>query len=532
MTSTDKDLAGAAADNRNTPGQTGGAWGVYVTAIIEGASVMVVEIAGARALAPFFGTSLAVWTSIITATLLFLALGYGLGGLLAKRRTAWTLPAVFGIAGIWLGMYPVIRLPVLERMASVLGVVMGSLGSAAVLFGLPLMMLGASSPVMIGVLDRRRPGAGSAAGRLFFVNTMGGLCGGWMTAFVLIPYSSLRLALAGTGVVLLVVSCAWAMGAKRWQGTVVGVLMIGGVYGMGAFDRPSRLFKNKSGRPFTVLYSQQSGVGLVQVLDFVDERWLQIDGVIQGVMKKATGLSSGYAHDERILAYCYHPGARRALQLGLGPGLLCKELALNGGMDVTAAELDPRVAEAARKYFDLPGKVKVAVQDGRDFLRRSSEQFDLIFLDTYAGDTTPWHLMTLECMEDVKDRLRPGGRLIVNFPAYANKPTPQLQKVESAAMKVFGDAIVVFEEGNPADPESVVNAHVVAGENLSPTMSALPAGVKTEELAKLVKGARRASGEATPMTDDRSDLDYLESSFCVRWRRLIWDDMPAGVLGD
>src|SRR5437016_1968322 len=123
-------------------------WFVYLTAVLEGASVMVVEIAGARALAPFFGTSLAVWTSQITATLLFLALGYGLGGWLAKRASTWTLPIVFVIAGAWLSLYPVIRTPVLDLTSGAMGVAAGSLISAAMLFGLPLMMLGATSPVM------------------------------------------------------------------------------------------------------------------------------------------------------------------------------------------------------------------------------------------------------------------------------------------------------------------------------------------------------------------------------------------------
>src|SRR5687768_8399706 len=74
-------------------------WLVYPTAFAEGAAVMIVEIAGARALAPYFGTSLRVWTAQITVTLLFLALGYGFGGLLAKRNARWTLPSLFAIAG-------------------------------------------------------------------------------------------------------------------------------------------------------------------------------------------------------------------------------------------------------------------------------------------------------------------------------------------------------------------------------------------------------------------------------------------------
>ena len=66
---------------------------ILSTAFLEGLCVLIVEIAGARALAPFFGGSLTVWTAQITATLLFLALGYGLGGKLsrvASRRRVYS----------------------------------------------------------------------------------------------------------------------------------------------------------------------------------------------------------------------------------------------------------------------------------------------------------------------------------------------------------------------------------------------------------------------------------------------------------
>src|SRR5678815_2782860 len=132
------------------------AWAVYLTAFVEGLIVIVVEIGGARALAPFYGTSLQVWTAQITMTLFFLALGYGVGGLLAKRVRSATLPALFGIAGGWLTLYPILRTPVLSSSQS-LGVAFGSLTGASILFGLPLMMLGAVSPVLVSIIDRARP---------------------------------------------------------------------------------------------------------------------------------------------------------------------------------------------------------------------------------------------------------------------------------------------------------------------------------------------------------------------------------------
>src|SRR3954469_19754714 len=100
---------------RDQPNMWGTAapWIVYPTAFLEGVCVIVVEIAGARALAPFFGTSLQVWTAQITVTLFFLAMGYGLGGLLAKQLRRWTLPWLFAIAGVCLALYPLVRTPVL-----------------------------------------------------------------------------------------------------------------------------------------------------------------------------------------------------------------------------------------------------------------------------------------------------------------------------------------------------------------------------------------------------------------------------------
>ena len=114
---------------------------ILITAFLEGLSVLVVEIAGARALAPFFGTSLAVWTAMITSTLLFLATGYGLGGRMSEKRPD-ALPLVFWGAGGWLLLFPFWRSAVLGAFGG-LGVSFGAFVSSAWLFGPPLTCMGA-----------------------------------------------------------------------------------------------------------------------------------------------------------------------------------------------------------------------------------------------------------------------------------------------------------------------------------------------------------------------------------------------------
>jgi predicted membrane-bound spermidine synthase len=256
---------------------------IYLTALCEGSIVLVIEILGARALAPFFGTSLQVWTSQITATLLFLALGYGLGGLLARMTGRWTLPALFAVAGIWLALYPFLRTPILEFSSENLGVATGSLLSASCLFGLPLLMLGAVSPVLIAYLHRVRPGAGAAAGRLFFTNTLGGLAGGWITALWLIPHTSLRVSLLVAGIVLLVLAVAWSLVPRSPVAPLAVILLLTAI-GILWLNRPPRSYVTKYGERFDVVYSHQSGIGLLQVLDYREHRQLLIDGIDQGDM--------------------------------------------------------------------------------------------------------------------------------------------------------------------------------------------------------------------------------------------------------
>ena len=61
-------------------------WLLRIAVLIGGASVMVIEILGSRVLAPSFGTTLHVWSALITVTLAALAIGYAVGGRIADRR--------------------------------------------------------------------------------------------------------------------------------------------------------------------------------------------------------------------------------------------------------------------------------------------------------------------------------------------------------------------------------------------------------------------------------------------------------------
>ncbi len=109
---------------------------------------------------------------------------------------------------------------------------------------------------------------------------------------------------------------------------------------------------------------------------------------------------------------------RKILMIGLGGGLLTRVLAHyfpNCFFD--NVELDQVVVDAAERFFEYQsgGRMRTHVRDGRVFLRRSRERYDMIILDAYRGGYVPFHLKTQEFLELVRDHLTPSGVVIGNL---------------------------------------------------------------------------------------------------------------------
>lgn len=509
---------------------------ILATAFVEGAAVLVVEIAGAKALAPFYGTSLTVWTAQITATLLFLALGYGLGGRLSRAAGPLSLPGVFWGAGLWLALFPFLRNPILTATSTLPGIGAGSFMASSLLYGPVLLALGAVSPLLIQRLQEGDRG-GAAAGAIFFTNTLGGLAGGWLAALVLVPSLPLRLSLAGTGVALALLGSAWAWPLKR-RAPALGLPLLC-LAALLAAPRPVQAYRvgPAEGR---IIHRQSSGVGLIQVVDVGRGGYSQgvsllLDGITQGGMDRSTGLTSyEFTEYQNRLGWLYHPQAKRALLLGLGSGVLAKALH-ERGLEVDVAEIEPKIGQVARRFFGLPEAVRVHAADGRAFVNRSREQWDLIYLDAFAGENAPWYLMTVEGLQALKARLAPGGRLLINVVTRAGGASAGMERLEAGLALVFDQALVYVERPTDGREHALVNACLVAGSRLERATGTYPgrasAWVDERTRALLAAGGRPARpGRAT--YDGHSDLDVADASLRREWRQVVLAQMGAEVLGD
>ena len=123
---------------------------LYITAGLYGAGVLVVEILGAKMLAPYFGTSHFVWTAQIAVTLVSLSLGYYIGGWLVDRNAdlGRLFSCIFAAA-----VYLCLTVPLCRPVRSLPrpALALGSLLASAFLFLVPLGLLAMVGPFLVQV---------------------------------------------------------------------------------------------------------------------------------------------------------------------------------------------------------------------------------------------------------------------------------------------------------------------------------------------------------------------------------------------
>lgn len=158
---------------------------IYLLAFVGGFVIMSLELLGGRVLAPYFGSSIYVWGSIITIFMLSLSLGYLFGGKLSLHHPSLRRFGIIFIIAACL-LYPLVFLaePVMNWIFEMIeDPRYGSLIASGMLFILPTIILGMISPYSVRLLVQSTHESGQIAGRLYFVSTMGSALGTLATSF-------------------------------------------------------------------------------------------------------------------------------------------------------------------------------------------------------------------------------------------------------------------------------------------------------------------------------------------------------------
>jgi spermidine synthase len=157
---------------------------------------------------------------------------------------------------------------------------------------------------------------------------------------------------------------------------------------------------------------------------------MYFDRTLQSAMnlKDPTALRLIYSR-YTSLGFTFRPDAKKMLLIGLGGGSIPKKLNKEfPNLEIDAVELDPEVIKMAKDHFQVreSRNLRLYAQDGRLFLTRTQNQYDIIMLDAYFTDAMPFHLATKQFFELAQKKLTPNGIIVANLISAVTGPSGKI----------------------------------------------------------------------------------------------------------
>jgi spermidine synthase len=472
-----------------------------------GVSTLGAEIAAARLLAPYFGASTIVWANTIGVVLVALSIGYWYGGRIADRNP--THPGLLRI--VLLGAVLIAAVPfaadpffgvaigALDSVSA--GAFAGSLIGVLALIAVPVFVLGMVAPYAVRLAVRRVEETGQTAGRLYAISTIGSLVGTFASALLLIPLLGTRRTFLVYALMLAVVAVA-GLGRRRFllAPAAVALLIALPVGTVKATDDGTR-----------VLHEVDTEHQYARVIENDrGDRFLELnEGQAVHSLRRAGSYLTGNIWDEYLVApfaALRRPPGRIAI-LGNAAGTTARAYGhYFPGTWVDGVEIDGDLEEIGREYFDMRNpRLEVHTADARPFLRRTGHRYDAILVDAYRQPYIPFYLATTEFFQLARERLNPGGVVLVN--AGHPEGSTDLERVLGATM----DDVFRTVLRSPAEDTNTLLIGTDAdasAQRLREAVDHLPLDLRPR--------ARQAAGRIGPRlpggtvyTDDRAPVEWL-----------------------
>ena len=499
------------------------------TVFISGMTTLAAELAASRLIGTVFGTSNIVWASIIGLILIYLALGYFLGGKWADANpTAGAMYRVLAWGAFTLGLVPYIAGPVLRSAAGAFeGLQVGILGASfivvLVLFIVPITLLGTISPfaIRLSVDDMSR--AGQTSGQIYAISTLGSFIGTFLPTLVTIPAIGTKNTFLLFSLTLLIVALIGLanfvstreMLKYSWMPMILIIL---------AFLTAGQVLKSNTGQ----IYETESAYNYIQVQ--------QQNGFTLLKLNEGQGVHSIYHPDilqyngpwDQFLVSPYFYANRKPAEVGrvaivgLAAGTTARQMtAVYGNIPIDGYELDPKIVEVGQKYFGMtmPNLI-VHIGDGRWNLEQSPYRYDIIAVDAYRPPYIPPHMTTQEFFEIVASHLADDGVLTINS---ASVPGDRrlINGLATTMATVFPSIYTVdipgslntmiFATKQKTQPENFA-ANLVA---LSQDASIHPLLISTMQVTF---GNLKSTYETTTVfTDDHAPIEWIVNDMVIRF---------------
>ena len=513
----------------------------YVAIFFSGLTTLGVEMAASRLLGNVFGTSNLVWASIIGLILIYLAVGYFLGGKWADRSgDETTFYKIIIWAAISTALVPLLSRPVLRLAANAfdelqMGILFGSFTSVLILLAIPMTLMGTASPFAIRLAIQDTKSVGSISGRIYGISTIGSFIGTFLPALLLFPTIGTYRTFLLFSFILFIVGLIGLKLSSGWRKTLpyiwVPLAIIAlAIWGLGGTDKAS------TGQ----IYETESSYNYIQVLEKDGFRMLRLNEG-QGVhsIYHPTQLSY-FGPWEQVLAAPYFntppyapENVKKIAIVGLAAGTTARQATeAYGNIQIDGYEIDPKIVDVGREYFDMNQEnLNVFVQDGRWGLAHSAEKYQIISLDAYRPPYIPYHMTTREFFQIAREHLTDDGVLVLNV-GRAPNDRRMIDALSTTLLTIFPNVHVI---DLPYSFNSILYATVqpTTQDNLTENLKLLlereesgdisPLLIQSIEVAML--NMAPAPQETIVFTDDKAPVEWITNAMVLNF--IFSDEVDA-----
>ncbi|HKJ35446.1 MAG TPA: fused MFS/spermidine synthase [Solirubrobacterales bacterium] len=479
---------------------------LYFFVFVVGTGTLGAEIAAARLMAPFFGASTIVWANTIGIVLVALSIGYWLGGKIADRHPHLRGMSLMVLAAaVMLAIVPLIARPLFDISVGALdsieaGAFVGSLFGVLFLLAVPVTLLGAAAPYAIRLAVPDVEHSGTVSGRLYALSTAGSLLGTWVSALLLIP-------LVGTQRTFIIFAAVIA---------TIAVVSLGRRF----FAIPAALFLTlaipvgtvKGTENGEILFETETENQYVRVIEQDDgDRVLELNEgqAVHSLYRPGTVLTDNVWDGYLVLPFAgrSEPPERMAI-LGNAAGTTARAYGKYfPATEIDGVEIDGELHEVGNRFFAMDENPNLTTHtaDARPWLRQSEGGYDVIMVDAYRQPYIPFYLATEEFFDLIKEKLAPGGVVIVN--AGHPEGNDDLEKVLGRTMaEVF--PTVIRDPKEPTNTLLLGSEGPASGDRLIDALPDLPPDLRAIAATEAAKIEPRLDGGEV-YTDDLAPVEWL-----------------------
>lgn len=439
---------------------------------------MVFELIGSRIVAPYVGTSIYVWTSLIGVILGSLSLGYYYGGRLADARPhTKPLAIVIFISAIAI-LFSTIVKDVVSGIISLLpfSIELKSLLISVILFAPASFLLGMVSPYAVRLRMKNIERAGGTSGNLYAVSTFGSIVGTFVAGFYLIPHFGSFFSLILLSVILVLIA-AFLLGGeiRHYLRRYFSSIFLPLLFFLMIYPTFLVVFKNRN--LVVDIDTEYSRIFVTKGVDYVTKR------PIMSLSTDPFGTEAAvFVDDPNDLVFNYtkffkmveiiKPDAKNALMIGGCVYTYPRDFLKNfpqANMDVV--EIDPGMTAVAKKYFALKDDARMNIihEDGRIYLNSNIKKYDVVFVDAFNSfSSIPFQLTTIESVKKNFEALTPDGVVFVNILSAIEGDKGKFLRAEYATYKNVFPNVYVFALGVPKDGSVNQNIVLVATKSSKP----------------------------------------------------------------